>query len=268
MPAYSSPKGPARERPFSGKWLLFGLLGAALLVMFRQSFIPHQILFDNDTTLGFFKEECNQMPGRFAGTWRDLSWLGGQAPAASPNITYALLTLFSPVLFLKIYVPLTLFFLGFSAWVFFRQLRFNPVVCALGGIAAGLNGHFFSVACWGQGSWEIAAGCTFLAMAAIYSKAIPKLWQRAMLAGLAVGIVVMEGFDVGAILSVFIGLFILFRAFNDDAPMSRRILNAVIAEALVVLFAVAIAAHTMFTLVRTEVEGVTGMAQDTDFLAG
>jgi len=171
-------------------------------------------------------------------------------------------TLLPPVVFLKFYEPLALLFLGFSAWLFFRQLNFSPMVCVLGGVAAGLNGHFFSIACWGLGYWNISAGCTFLAMAALCAKSIPKIWEKAVLAGLAVGMGVMEGYDVGAILSVFIGIFIIFRMLSDDVPAGRRVGNAVLAEILVVFFAAIIAFHTMKTLVQTQVEGVAAMEQD------
>ncbi len=249
-------------KPRSSRWLLLGLLGGALLVMFFKSLEPHQVLFNNDTPLGFLKAECNQLPGRFAGTWRDLSWVGGQASAASPDLTMFVATLVSPVVYLKMYAPLTLLFLGFSAWLFFRQLNFNPMVCVLGGVAAGLNGHFLSVACWGIGHWNIAAACSFLAMAALCAKSIPKVWERAVLAGLAVGMGLMEGYDVGAILSVYMGFFIVFRALNDEAPVSRRVVNAMVGEILVVLFAAIIAAHTMMNLVETQVEGVASMGQE------
>ena len=260
MRAASPAKGSAKS--FSNYWLLLALLGGTLLVLFLKSLDPHQILFANDAPLGFLRAECNSLPERFAGTWRNLTWVGGEAPAASPNITMLLATLVSPVVYLKIYAPFTLLFLGFSAWLFFRQLTFSPMVCVLGGVAAGLNGHFFSVACWGLGNWNIAAACVFLAMSALYAKSIPKVWERAVLAGLAVGMGLMEGYDVGAILSVYVGIFIVFRALNDDAPASRRVANAVIAEVLVVVFAAVIAAHTMLTLVETQVEGVAAMGQD------
>jgi len=241
---------------------MFGLLGGALLILFFKSLDPHQILFANDFPLGALKADCNRLPERFTGTWRELAWLGGEAPAASPNITMLMQTLVSPVIYLKIYAPFTLLFLGFSAWLFFRQLNFNPVVCVLGGVAAGLNGHFFSIACWGLGFWNISAGCAFLTMAALCARSIPKFWERAVLAGLAVGMGVMEGFDVGAILSIYAGIFIIFRALNDEAPIGKRVFNAVIAETLVVLFAAIIAYNTMSTLVRTQVEGVASMGQD------
>jgi hypothetical protein len=262
MRAASPAPGSARQSSYH--WLLLGLLGGTLLVLFLKSLSPNQILFANDFPLGALKAECNQLPGRFAGTWRDLTWLGGEAAAASPDITMLVATMVSPVAYLKLYAPFTLLFLGFSAWLFFRQLNFNPVVCVLGGVAAGLNGHFFSLACWGLGHWNIGAGCSFLAMAAFYAKAIPKVWERAVLAGLAVGMGVMEGYDVGAILSIYAGVFILFRFLNDETPLSQRVVGAVIAETLVVLFAAIIAAHTMLNLVETQVEGVASMEQDVE----
>jgi hypothetical protein len=210
-------------------WFLLGLLGAVLLVLFYKSLDPHQILFANDFPLGALKADCNRLPDRFAGTWRNLAWLGGEAPAASPDITMLLMTLVSPVAYLKIYAPATLLFLGFSAWLFFRQLNFSPMVCVLGGVAMGLNAHFFSNACWGLGNWNLSTGCTFLAMAALYAKSIPKFWEKAVLAGLAVGMGIMEGYDVGAILSVYVGIFIVFRAFNDEAPVPKVWEKAVLA---------------------------------------
>jgi hypothetical protein len=245
-------------------WAMLGTLGVLLLILFGKSLDPHQILFANDYPLGALVADCNHLPNRFTGTWREIAWLGGEAPAASPNITMLLLTLLSPVAYLKTYAPFTLLFLGFSAWLFFRQLNFHPVVCLLGGVAAGLNSHFFSISCWGLGNWSIVAGCAFLAMAALYAKSIPKVWERAVLAGLATGMVVMEGYDVGAIVSVYIGVFIAFHALNNEGPLSKRTFNAFITEALVILFAGFIAYHTMKTLVRTQVEGVASMEQDAD----
>jgi hypothetical protein len=262
MSALLTPSGSSKQ--IANRWLLLGLLGASLLFLFANSLDLRRLLFDNDHPLGARMADCYRLPGRFTGTWSDLSWLGGEAPAASPNITMLVTSLVSPVAFLKIYAPFTLLFLGFSAWLFFRQLKFSPMVCVLGGVAAGLNSHFLSNACWGLGNWDLSAGCIFLAMAALYAKSIPRIWERAVLAGLAVGMGVMEGYDVGAILSVYFGIFIIFRLLNDDAPVGRKVLSLVLAEALVVLFASIIAFHTMQTLVQTQVEGVAAMGQDAE----
>src|ERR1039458_4916342 len=248
----------------NGLLLLAGVLGAALAVLFYKSFQPHQVLFANDGPLGAMAAECNRLPGRFFGTWRNFRWIGAEPPSAAPSLSAMLMTIFPPALFLKIYGPATLFFVGFSAWVFFRQLKFHPAVCVLGGIAAGLNMHFFSTACWGLGSWNMAAGMIFLALAVLSTAAIKPFWPKAVLAGLAVGMNLMEGYDVGAITSLYIGIFVLFRAFSEESGLGRKAFTAISMAALVVAFAGLIAAHTIYSLVGTQVEGVTGIKQDTE----
>ncbi len=255
--------GSAISKPNSNQYLLLlAVLGLSLGVLFSKSFEPHQILFDNDTPLGILKAEQGRLPDRFTGCWHDLGWLGGAGPTATPTMTSILGTIMPRELFLKIYPPFTLLFLGFSAWVFFRSLRLNPAVCVLGGVAAGLNMHFFSIACWGQGSWEISAGMAFLAMAVLASKTIKQTWGKAILAGLAVGMGVMEGFDVGAILSVYVGVYVLFQTLNGEESAAKKAISVVLTEALVIFFALFIASQTIFSLVETQIVGVASMGQD------
>jgi hypothetical protein len=253
------------SRPFI--WLVL-ILGGALVVLFIQSFQPEQILFANDTTLGQMKAAASRLPAGFTGTWRPGSWIGIESLAVAPTISALLTLLTSPELFLKFYAPFSLFFLGFCAWIFFRQLGFNPGVCLLGGVAAGLNMHFFSVACWGLGSWNVAAGMIFLALAALSTKSISSLWARGILAGLAVGMDLMEGFDVGAILCVYVGIFIIWQIFSREGPLLRKISLALCTEALVIVFSALIAAHSISTLVGTQVVGVVGTGQDEETKQG
>jgi hypothetical protein len=258
-----SAAAPAITKPNSKPWLLFLiLLGASLIVLFYQSFLPHEVLFANDTPLGFLKSESDRLPDRFSGTWHDLSWLGGAAPTAAPTLTAIFSVFVSPEFFLKTYAPLTVLLVGFSAWAFFRSLQFNSIVCALGGVAAGLNMHFFSIACWGLGTWNIAAAMAFLAMASISSKSIKQLWAKCVLAGLAVGMAVMEGFDVGAILSVYVAAFLVLHALTQEEPLGKRVAKLMMSEVLMVIFAVFIGAHTISSLVQTQIEGVASMEQD------
>lgn len=226
------------------------------MVLFSQSFQPDQILFVNDTTFGQMKAAPNHLPGAFTGKWGWGGWVGMEGVAAAPTISAILTMLLSPEIFLRIYAPFSLFFVGFCAWVFFRQLKFNPAVCLLGGVATGLNMHFFSNACWGLGIWNMAAGMIFLALAALCSKSIPQTWAKAILAGLAVGMNLMEGFDVGAILCIYVGLFILWQIFTDETPGIRKVITALCTEAAVVFFAAFIAAHSISSLVGTQVVGV------------
>ena len=83
-------RGPPTARKANGRppnyLLLFaGVLGAALAVLFYRSFLPHQVLFANDGPLGAMVAECNRLPGRFFGTWRNISWIGVEAPSAAPT---------------------------------------------------------------------------------------------------------------------------------------------------------------------------------------
>ena len=258
----------AHPDPGGRKWLskpwfwLIVILGGSLVFLFFQSFQPGQVLFVNDTTLGQMKAAPNRLPEAFTGCWHTGGWVGIEGVAAAPTISALLAMVLSPEIFLKFYAPFSLFFVGFCAWVFFRQLELSAPVCLLGGVAAGLNMHFFSIACWGLGSWNIAAGMMFLALAVLHAKSIPQLWARGTLAGMAAGMTLMEGFDVGAILCLYIGSFIVWHVFSSEAPAARKVLTAFCTEVLVVLFSALIAAHAIFSLVGTQVVGVSGIGQD------
>jgi hypothetical protein len=245
------------------QWLLLAaLLGGALSVLFFRSYEPNQILFANDGPLGAQQAAWNRLPYGFTGIWEDLGWLGGDVPSAAPRISAFLMAVLSPVMYLKTFAPLTLFFVGFSAWLFFRQLEFNPAVCILGGLAAGLNMHCFSVACWGLGTWDLAIGSIFLAFAALAAKSIPQFWARGILAGLAVGMNIMEGFDCGAILSLYVGAFLIFVAWNRVGFSGEKIFQTLWVGVLLVFFSALFAVHTIVSLVNTQVIGVAENHQD------
>jgi hypothetical protein len=143
-------------------------------------------------------------------------------------------------------------FFGWCAWFLFRQLRFAPIVCVIGGVGAGLNMHYFSNACWGLGTWIVAAGMVFVAMGIIVSPYIEKLWVKGVLAGLSVGMIVMEGFDVGAIFSIYVGIFIVFYFLSSETDFVAGAVKAVSSLTLVVIFAVFISVATLYTLVGTQ----------------
>jgi hypothetical protein len=242
--------------------LLAAILAGLFVVLFIQSFQPGQILFANDNTLGLMRALPNRLPSAFTGKWHSGGWVGIQGLAVAPTISAFLTMVLPPEIFLKVYAPFTMLFLGLCAWVFFRQLEFNPGVCVLGGIAAGLNMHFFSIACWGTGSWNIAAGMVFLALAALCSKAVPQVWEKGILAGLAVGLDLMEGYDVGAIMCIYVGIFILYQVFTWETTPVKRVFKVIGVEALVVLFSALLASYSIFSLVGTQVVGVVGTGQD------
>lgn len=260
-PSVASPQDNRSVAAKSWLWLL-AILGLTLLALFCESFKPERILFVNDTTLGQLSAAANRLPAAFTGRWHSNGWLGIEGVVASPTLSSVLALILPPVIYLKVYAPFTLLFLGFSAWLFFCQLEFTPAVCVLGGIAAALNMHFFSVACWGLGSWNMSAAMIFLALAVLYSKAIPQVWAKGILGGLAVGMNVMEGNDVGAISAIFFGSFLVWHNLTQSEPFAKKAVTALAMEALVVVCAALIAAHSISSLVDTQVQGVVGTGQD------
>lgn len=242
-------------------WLLLALLGGALAVLCREGFQPNHVMWANDYALGAFKADSSKMTESYTGIWVDHWWIGTEVPANSPNVSTILLTIISPEMFLKVFTPFTMLVLGFSAWLLFRQLKFAPMVCVLGGLAAGLNMHCFSNACWGLGSWNICISMIFLALAALVTSSIRQTWIKAALAGLAVGMSVMEGFDSGAILSVYVAVFIVFLCWTTETSAARKISQSVVLGVLVVFFSVFISASTLSTLVGTQIQGIAGTGQ-------
>ena len=235
---------------------------AVFCVLFNKSFDPNHVLFANDLPLGALKAEQSSLPGNFFGNWQNGNWIGGESVSAAPDVTALLGTVFPPEILLKLYAPFTMLLLGLSAWLCLRELGLGSVVCILGGLAAGLNMHAFSIACWGLGPWVISWAMMFLAIAALVSKSIKRGWVRGILAGAAVGLGLMEGFDVGAIDSLYIGVFGLFVGIVGDIISGRAVFKSVAVVALIAVFSALTAAHTISTLVGTQVKGIVGMEQD------
>ncbi len=248
---------PGKIRGGSGL-LLLALLGAALAVVCNQAFQSHYIMWANDTQFGPLMAASNRLPGTFSGAWLDYWWIGMDIPSSSPTLATILALVLSPAVYLKVFTPLTMLLLGFSAWLLFRQLKFAPMVCVAGGLAAGLNMHCFSNACWGLGTWNLAIAMIFLALAALVTDAIRQNWIKAILAGLAVGMSVMEGFDSGAIMSVYVGIFTAFFCWITESTVPKALIKTAQAGGLVVVFSGLIAASTLSTLVRTQVKDVGG----------
>ncbi|MBE7500969.1 MAG: hypothetical protein HS113_11795 [Verrucomicrobiales bacterium] len=254
------PSPPAAARAWPG--IVLALL-AVLLVCFHRSFQPGQILFSSDGPLGANAAACSALPAGFFGMWQDLNWVGGYSGSAFPSTTFLLLWLLGPLLFAKFYAPLTLGLLGLCAWLFFRQLGFRPVVCLLGGLAAALNTDFFSYACWGLGMHTLSIAGTFLALAALVTPTPRHAWLKALLAGACVGLGVMEGYDSGAILSLYVAAFVVFSWWGQPGPAGQRLGAGILHTALVAGAAAFVAAQALTTLIGTQIQGVAGMEQDT-----
>jgi hypothetical protein len=250
---------PSAMRQFGWMALFLVLL---LGFLFRDGLLPGRTVFSNDGPLGAISSQATRLPSGFFGYWQDLNWLGLAGPSAPPDFTQFLAWICRPLIFSKIFAPFALLFLGLSAWLCFRQWKLSPLACILGGIAAALNSDFFSTACWGVASQPLSFGCDFLALAALADQTSPKRWVRVALAGFAVGLGVMEAFDIGAIFSLVVAAFVVYQALAGEGAMPKRLTSGVVRLAVVAAFAVFIAISAVSTLVSTQVQGVAGMGQD------
>jgi len=265
----SSTRAPARSQGLLALALAAGVLAALLAFLFAKSFRPEMVLFSNDAPLGLIAAASGQQAsttgGLFTGYWQDLNWLGIEQPAILPGLSFGLYLIFQdPVVNAKFYGPASLFILGLSAWLFFRQLGFRQSVCVLGGIAAALNSNTFSHVCWGLPSRALSQAAVFLALAAIQSATRGNAWAKAALGGMAVGLAVMEGFDVGALYSLYVAAFAFFAvlAVEGGGPAAKKLPRAAAFVVLIALCAGWFAAHALTTLIGTQIKGVAGAAQE------
>src|SRR5579863_5672895 len=183
------------------------LLVAILAVVFWRLFNPAYVMFSNDGPLGGIVAEQNSMPSVMNGLWVDLNWLGGEGVSQPPAVSSILRTILSPLMYAKLLCPFSIFFAGVCAAFCFRQLRFAPVACVLGGVAVALNSDFFSTACWGVASQVIGFGAMFAAIGFLGVPGMKRPWFKVLLAGLAVGLGVIEAYDIGALFSVAVGAY-------------------------------------------------------------
>ncbi len=247
---------------------MFLLVFAVLSVLFYRSYVPGQIQFSNDGPFGRIAEECHRMPGRFFGCWNDLNTIGFREGAAPLSISYAFHWVLAPFLFAKFYAFGALTILGLGAWCFFRQAGLAKPACLLGGLAAALTSNFFSNACWGVAAHALTVGMSFFALAALEDTTSRRRWLKVPLAGLAVGMGVCEGDDVGALFSLLVAAYVFYRACMAEGSHAANISNGVLRVAVVAVFAGFMASATVHELVTTDIEGVVGTEQDAQTKAG
>lgn len=245
-------------------WFVLVLLFVVLGLLFIKSLSPGYVHFSNDGPLGASMAEQFRMPGAFTGLWTPLNWVGGYAGSAAPNLTNLFLWALGPVGFAKFYAPFSILVLGLCAWLAFRQLKFSPVTCLAGSLAAALNGGFFSYACWGLGTLTLTIAAFFLALAAWGGDPAARTWMRVVLTGFAIGLGIMEGFDHGAILSVFFAGYVLARTWAEHPGQPAKLAGGFARLAVLAVMAGMIATHALYGLITTQVQGVVGMEQDAE----
>src|SRR5579872_3229948 len=260
----TSPSPSAEWSGPPGFLIVLVCLLVALGGLFFRSFDPNLVIFSNDGPLGAISSNFGHLPDAFTGVWQDLNWIGGEGISASPSLTMAVDMLIKPLGYAKFMAPLALLFLGLSAWLFFRQLNLTPIACIIGGLAVALNSDFLSTACWGVVAQPVCFSAGYLALAALANPSARHSWIRVILAGFAVGLGIMEGFDLGAIFSLFVAAFVLFQSWNaeNDSPAPLKLGKGVLQLALVAGCAAFISAQALSSLVGTQVKGVVQAKQE------
>lgn len=233
------------------------LLGVPLLILFFKSLNPNLVVFSNDGPLGGLMASLNRMPAVLTGAWHDLNWLGSESPTPAINVTSMLRLITGPIVFSKLFAPLALLILGISAWAYFRALGFRQSSSLLAGFAASLSSHFFSTACWGVASQVIAFGMIFLALGLLSDNSSPRRWVKLVLAGLLVGMNIMEAYDIGAIFSVLVASYVVYVQWQTGGPISTRLSSGLVRTAVVALFAAFLASEALLSLVGTQIKGVS-----------
>jgi hypothetical protein len=243
--------------------LLVFLLAAVLLVLFHKSFVPGQALFSNDGPLGVQVSRPLQMPQAFFGIWNDNYWLGAYNGFYVPNFSGLIYAVSPHIARANFYAPISVLVLGLCSWVFFRRMGCNSRAAILSALAAALNMNFMSNAGWGLGSRGLSLGAAFLALAAIETGMVIHPILTSALAGLAIGLSITEGGDNGAIFSIFIGFYALWRTWIANPMRGKAATFAIGKAAVMVVFAAIMASQTLGFFLRTSVTGVVGTQQDT-----
>jgi len=249
--------------------LIVGLLAIILGLFFWRSFLPDFVHFSNDGPLGQQMGAWGQLPEAFTGTWNASSVIGASNGSYPLGVDALLKWLLGPVGFAKFLAPIALFILGLGAWTFFRQLKLTPLATVLGTLATMLNSTFFATACWGVASQQIALGMDFFALALTISNTKETAWHirwtRLALAGLCVGLNVIEAADIGALYSILVAAFVFYKSWTEeDGGHFKRMIRSTSRVAVIAVFSGFIAFQTIVSLLGTSIQGVAGVEQDTE----
>jgi hypothetical protein len=238
------------------------LLALVLLALFWKGLLPGETLASNDGPLGAMVARHNQIIPTLTGYWQDLNWLGTRFPTAPPSITSGLRLLTSPVVFSKIFYPASLYILGICAWFCFRQWKLRPLACTLAGLSVVLSSHFFSTACWGVAAQIIGIAMEFVAVGLLADLNAPRTWLRVIVAGVAVGMGIMEAYDIGAIFSLYVAAFAVYAAWRTEGTPFQRLSRGVLRVAVVAICAGLTSMASLTALISTQIQGTVGTEKE------
>lgn len=245
-------------RPF-GTAIFLAILLAAL---FWRSFLPGVVHFSNDAPLGALMAQQLDPKEGISGVWVDLNSTGISGGNTPVGIWSVLLCVLGPVGCSKYLTPICLFILGLCAWFFFRRLGFAPAAAIVGAVATALNTCFLSDACWGVAPHATAFGMDMLAMGLFtlaQSERKPlRKWVAIALAGMAVGMNVIEAADIGAMFSVIVAAYVFVSSLAENSEgMGRRTLSGMLRVAVIAAMAGFISFQSVTGLIGSSIKGIS-----------
>ena len=240
----------------------FGLLLLVLLV-FHRSAEAGIALFSNDGPLGAQAAAAVAMPSGFTGVWHDIYWLGANFGVFPLSFGGIMMSFLNPVTFSKWLIPICILFAGLAGLVWGRQNKLSPLLAAVVGAAAMLNSNPFSTGAWGLGGRAVMQAFAMLALAAVWNAPAKGGWPRFALAGLCIGMGLLDSADVGVIYSLYPAAFVFVQALiASDGSVAQRVARGMGRGIVMAAFAFLISYQFIDTMIHTQIKGVVGMEQD------
>ena len=249
-------------------WFAAAFLAILLGLLFWKSFLPGVVHFSNDGPLGaLVADQMNPKDG-ISGQWIDLNSTGLGAGNTPVGIWSFLWIAMGAVCYSKFITPICLFILGLCSWFFFRRLGFAPAVAIVGAVAATLNTCFLSDACWGVAPHSTAFGMDMLAMGlvslAMTQKNPVRKWTLVALAGMAVGMNVIEAADIGAMFSVVVAAYVFVSSVTDGSgSVAGRAFSGAVRVGIIAAMAGFISFQSVTGLVGSSIKNVS-VVEDTE----
>jgi hypothetical protein len=109
----------------------------------------------------------------------------------------------------------------------------------------------------------VGFGANYLALGLLAGNGSRRQWLRVALAGMAVGVGIMEAYDIGAIFSLYVAAFIIYKAlFLEEGKFAVKAGRGILRVALVAGFAAFISFHALTSLIGTQLKGIASAQAD------
>ncbi len=243
----------------AGALLALTLLASLLALLFWRCFLPGHVLFSNERPFGLLKADWMRLPTGFTGRWADLNSLGFNAGAFEETISALLMWLLGPLGSSKFMAPISLCFLGMCAWFSFRRFGLTKPATLLAVLAATFNSVFVSASCWGDIQSVIGVAMSYLSIGLVTSsmRSARRVegWIFQALAGLALGVGILEAPENGVIFCVLVSAYIVYCSLLSGGPVRVRLASAAGRTLFVTACSFLMAGQVVFGLIRNALPG-------------